>query len=87
MSERPKIVFPCDYPIRVIGRNTLGFRQSVVRVVRAHAPDLDEATVTVRDSRDESFRSVRFSIRATGEVQLRALHRALLELPAVKLVL
>jgi putative lipoic acid-binding regulatory protein len=41
----------------------------------------------LRDSRAGKYCSVRLSITATGEPQLRALHRALLEEPLVKLVI
>jgi putative lipoic acid-binding regulatory protein len=85
--ETPKIVFPCAYPIRVIGYSSRDFRATVLEIVRAYAPDLEDASVTVRDSRDGGYASVRFSILATGEAQLRDLHAALLANPAVKLVL
>jgi len=85
--EAPKILFPCDYLIRVIGYNGDDFREKVLRIAREHAPDLQDERVTVRDSRQGGYCSVRFSIMATGEPQLRALHAALMAEPAVKLVL
>jgi putative lipoic acid-binding regulatory protein len=85
--DAPKIEFPCDYPIKVIGINHHRLRDVVVEVVRGHAPDLQEETISLHDSRQGTYRSIRFSITATGEQQLLALHRALLEEPLVKLVL
>ena len=87
MNEPPKIVFPCEYPIRIIGYSRPDFRATVLRIVREHAPDFAEAEVTVRDSREGGYCSVRVNIVATGEPQLRALHAALMADPAVKLVL
>lgn len=87
LTEPPKIEFPCDYPIRVIAENHISLRETVVRIVRLHAPDLSERTVSVRNSREGRYCSVRFSITATGEPQLRALHRALMDEPLVKMVL
>lgn len=88
MAELPRIEFPCaDYPIKVIGHNVEDFRVRVLGIVRIHAPEVTEASVSVRDSRQGAFSSVRISIVATGEDQLRALHAALLAEPAVKLVL
>jgi uncharacterized protein len=87
VNEPPKIAFPCDYPIRIIGYGRPDFRARVLRIVREHAPDFAEAEVTVRDSRDGGYCSVRVSIVATGEPQLRALHAALMADSAVKLVL
>ena len=65
----------------------MGFRTTVLQIVREFAPDLQDASVTVRDSREGGYASVRFSIMATGEAQLRDLHAALMANPAVKLVL
>lgn len=87
MSEPTNIVFPCEYLIRIIGYHRLDFRATVLRIVREHAPEFDEQDVTVRDSRDGGYCSVRVTIVATGEPQLRALHQALMEEPSVKLVL
>lgn len=87
MIEPPKILFPCDYLIRVIGYNGPDFRSTVLRIVREHAPDLRDERVSVRDSREGGYCSVRITIMATGEPQLRALHAALMAEPAVKLVL
>ena len=41
------LVFPTDFPIKVMGRRTDDFAQSIVEVVRAHAPDFDAATVEI----------------------------------------
>ena len=87
MTEPPRIVFPCDYPIRVIGHGHADFRANVLRIVAEHAPGFDEAEVSVRDSREGAYVSVMIRIVATGEPQLRALHAALMADPSVKLVL
>jgi putative lipoic acid-binding regulatory protein len=87
MTDAPKIEFPCDYPIKVIGVNHHTLRETVIDIVRIHAPDLAEESVSLRDSRGGNYCSVRLSIRATGESQLRALHRALIKEPLIKLVI
>jgi hypothetical protein len=87
VTDYPRIEFPCDYPIKVIGVNHHTLRAIVVEIVRTHAPDLAEECISLRDSRAGKYCSVRLSITATGEPQLRALHRALLEEPLVKLVI
>lgn len=87
MTDAPKIEFPCDYPIKVIGINHHSLRETVVEIVRRHAPDLTEESISLRDSRAGTYRSVRLSIIATGEPQLKALHKALMAEPLVKLVI
>ena len=87
MSDDLRIEFPCDYPVRVIGEKDQDFRRAVLEIVRIHAPDLEEASVSVRDSRDGNYCSVRVTIVATGDVQLRALHQDLIADPRVRMVL
>lgn len=88
MSDRPVIEFPCEnYPIKVIGNSSATLRRSVVRIVRTHDAWFSEETVEEQPSRKGTYTSVRLSIRATGETQLKALHADLMAHPLVKLVL
>ena len=87
-QETPKIEFPCpNYPIKVVGTNTDNFRGFVVEVVQIHVPDLDLQTVTVQDSRNGRFQSVRFKITAQGVEQLKALHEELIASDRVHMVI
>ncbi len=53
--EPPKIEFPCDYPIKVLGRNSDTFEAVVIEVFELHAPGFDLAAISVRDSRKATF--------------------------------
>ena len=83
----PKIEFPCDYPIKIVGENLPDFESTVVAVTRRHAPEVTEERVSVRASRRGNYASVTIVIRATGEPQLKRLHQDLRRHPAVRLVL
>lgn len=85
--ETPKIEFPCDYPIKIVGENSATFTQTVVDLTREHAPEITDAHVSVRASRDGNYCSVTITIRATGEAQLVALHESLKTYASVRLVL
>lgn len=87
MSDAPKIEFPCAYPIKIIGERAVEDVTEIIQVVRNHAPEVTPDQVTTRESRNGNFHSVRVTIQATGEAQLKALHEALLALPGVRLVL
>ncbi|HEX7036140.1 MAG TPA: DUF493 domain-containing protein [Pseudomonadales bacterium] len=87
MTDSIRIEFPCDYPIRIIGEQRDDFEASVLGIVRAHARTVREESVSVRQSRDGTYCSVRVTIVATGEEQLEGLHRALMAEPGVRMVL
>jgi putative lipoic acid-binding regulatory protein len=73
--QPPKIEFPCErYPIKVIGDSGEGFADLVVDIILRHAPDLDAATLVVRDSRNGRFLSVQVLITATSVEQLQSIH-------------
>lgn len=86
-QEPPKIEFPCDYPIKVMGRNVTQFRPLILEVFERHAPGFDEAAITVRDSRKGTFLAMTIVITATGPIQLDALHKDLLATGLVNMVL
>ena len=85
--DSPLIEFPCDYPIKVIGDVSSAAVNEIITVVRKHAPEVTPDEVSTRKSRKGNFHSVRITIIATGEAQLRTLHEELIALDSVRLVL
>jgi putative lipoic acid-binding regulatory protein len=87
-TDEPRgLVFPTDFPIKVMGRRVEGYAQAIVEVVQAHAPDFDPSTLEMRTSKDGNYLSVTATIRATSREQLDDLYRALTSHPLVKIVL
>lgn len=86
-DEQTLIEYPCDFPIKVMGRTAPGFAQSVVAVVSRHAPDFDPASVEMRVSSRSRYLSLTCTIRATSREQLDALYQELCDHPAVVMVL
>ncbi|MFG6179031.1 YbeD family protein [Halomonas sp. THAF12] len=72
-GEPPKITFPCDYSIKVVGDASEDFTAMVCQVVSRHDPTFDAEKIQVVPSRNGRFQSVRLTLRATGEDQLKAL--------------
>ena len=85
--DAPRIEFPCDYPIKIVGENRDAFTETVVALTRCHAPEVSDDKVRVRASRAGTYCSVTIVIRATGVAQLAALHETLKRYPLVRLVL
>ena len=86
-AEGPALAFPCDFPIKVMGRKEPGFAQAVSDIVRKHVPDFDPATVGMRPSRQGRYLSVTCVVRATSREQLDALYQELCDHPQVVMVL
>ena len=86
VRESP-LTYPCDFPIKVMGRREAGFAQSVMEVVLKHAPDFQPATMEMRPSRQGKYISLTVTVQARSREQLDALYRELCDHPAVVMVL
>jgi len=90
MSEqsRPTLIeFPCDFPIKIMGARVDDFAQTVARVVQAHDPAFDVASMQMRPSRNGNYLALTCTVRALSQAQLDALYRELSAHPMVKVVL
>jgi uncharacterized protein len=86
MSES-LFTFPCEFPIKIMGRTQDGFAQSIVNVVQKHAPDFDAATLEMRASAAGNYLSLTCTVNATSRTQLDDLYRELTSHPMVAMVL
>jgi putative lipoic acid-binding regulatory protein len=73
MNESDLLVFPCDYPIKVVGRQEPGLRLRIDDVVLRHVPDLAAHRVSERASGQGNFVSVTYMIVARSREQVVAL--------------
>ena len=87
VADSSPLAFPCDFPIKVMGRKQAGFAQAITDIVRRHAPDFDPASVAMRPSRQGRYLSVTCVVRATSREQLDALYQDLCDQPGVVMVL
>lgn len=79
--------FPCEFPLKVMGLAKGALAQTVLEIVRRHAPDFDGETMEMRASSTGRYISVTCNINATSKPQLDALYRELSGHPLVKVVL
>lgn len=88
MSEQETLlVFPTDFPIKVMGEMRDDFARTVIEIVLRHAPDFRPETVELRASSSGNYLSVTCVVRATSKAQLDALYREVTAHPWVKVVL
>ena len=88
MAAEPSLIdYPCDFPIKIMGRTEPGFAQAIVDLVTRHAPDFDSSRVEMRVSKKSHYLSLTCTIRATSREQLDQLYRELCDHPAVVMVL
>lgn len=77
MSDQEIFDFPCEFPIKAMGRADSDFPDQVWAIVTRHAPDTDPARLRTTASRNGSFLSVTVTIEARDREQLDAIYREL----------
>ncbi len=88
VTPEPSLIeYPSDFPLKILGHTQPGFAQTVLDVVKKHAPDFDGTTLEMRPSKKGKYLSVTVVIRATSREQLDALYQELCDLPMVVMVL
>jgi putative lipoic acid-binding regulatory protein len=86
-AQEPLLSYPCDFPIKIVGRREGGFAQAIMEIVLRHAPDFQPATMEMRSSRQGTYLSLTCTVRAVSREQLDALYRELCDHPLVVMVL
>lgn len=69
--------FPCEFPIKMMGRDQAGFREAAFGVIERHAGPVAGDAVRESSSRRGRFLSITVTIRATSQQQLDDIYRDL----------
>lgn len=69
--------FPCEYPIKIMGRSTDAFEPAVITIVRKHVTDLGEGAVKIKPSGKGNFVSMTVTFEAQSKAQLDSLYQEL----------
>ena len=77
MEDESLFDFPCDFPIKAMGKAADDFDSLVVSLVRKHSPDLREGAVRTRMSQGGKYMSVTITIQAQSRAQLDAIYMEL----------
>lgn len=79
--------FPCEFPLKVMGKAEDTLAQVVLEIVTRHAPDFDSATMEMRASSGGNYLSITCTVIATSKPQLDAIYMDLTSHPLVKVAL
>ena len=81
------IIYPSDFPIKVMGLKHDNFIETMTQIVIEHDATLKQENIEIRPSANGNYISVTFIVRATSREQLDNLYRTLTSHPMVKIVL
>ena len=79
--------FPCEFPLKIMGKADDSLAQVVLDIVTVHAPDFDGACMEMRASSGGNYLSLTCTVIARSKPQLDALYTDLSGHPMIKVVL
>ena len=77
MTEESVIEFPCDFPIKMMGRDDPGFRDTVTAIVEKHAGPVSEDAIKAAPSSKGNFIAITITIDAESQEQLDNIYQDL----------
>ncbi len=86
-EETTLLEFPCQFPIKAMGKADVEFDLLVIEIVRQHVDDLDKKAIKTRPSKNGTFLAVTVTIEATSKPQIDAIYQQLNDHPLVLMVL
>ena len=86
-DEESPLQFPCEFPIKAMGKSGCDLDLVVVEIVRRHVPDLSEGAVRSRASAQGKYVSVTVTVNATSRAQLDAIYQDLTDCQHVLMAL
>ena len=81
------LTFPCEFPLKVIGRHSDDFRSLALGIVQKHVGAIAPAQIEERPSKDGNYLSLTCTFQATSREQLDALYAELTSCERVLIVL
>jgi putative lipoic acid-binding regulatory protein len=76
-DEESPLKFPCEFPIKAMGKATPDLEIAVLEIMHRHVPDLGEGAVKTRKSRHGNYLSITVTIQARSRGQLDAIYMEL----------
>ena len=87
-AEKESLIdFPCDFPIKVMGKSHPEFQDTIVTVIREFDGEFDVTRVETRPSSGGNYTGLTCTVRAQNRAHLDDIYRALTGHPMVKVVL
>lgn len=86
-TKKSPLEFPCDFPLKIIGKTTTDFENTVKDILQKHVPAFSEEMLSFRPSGKSNYTSISIKIVATSQQQLDLIYSELSRSTHVMMVL
>ena len=66
--------FPCEFPIKAMGKTGPALEMAVLEIINRHVPDLPEGAVRLNASKGGNYTSITVTITARSKAHLDAIY-------------
>ena len=70
MTSESLIEFPCEFPIKIMGKDTPKFRSTMHKILEKHVGPINEESIKISLSSNANFVSITITITANSQQQL-----------------
>lgn len=82
-SEETLLEFPCEFPIKAMGKQCENLEEVVFNIVKKHAPEAVQENISTNLSKNGKYISVTVTIEAQSKNQLDAIYYDLTATPEI----
>ncbi len=85
--QKTYMTFPCDFPLKIIGKNHDQFQREIIAIVQKHFSTLHDEQILVKPSQHGNYLALSIVITVHDQASLDALYQELTQHPDIKMVL
>lgn len=86
-KEFTEPIYPCQFPIKVIGENTEKLKEVIVKVMSSFGEVIDPDEIAIKHSKNEKYLSMTFKIVARSKEYVEQIYSELNAQKEIKMVL
>ncbi len=75
MNNESLLAFPCEFPIKMMGRDTPEFHSTARKLIEKHTGPIDDDAIQSAVSRNGRFVSITVTVNALSQQQLDDIYR------------
>lgn len=85
--EKPEIVFPCDFHLKIIGINREDFVDEIAAIIQAFFPEVRKESFSLKKSKENNYISITVLLHVPSKDSLETLYGELKKHPDIQMVL
>ena len=86
-NDETLIKFPCEFLIKIIGKNSELFVEEIIAIAKKYYPDLQDTAIRRKPSQQGTYLAISITVYAQDQATLDALYIKLTQHPDIKMVL